>query len=68
MMHIYDLRLDLFSADTLIMAATIAAIRKNRKIPDQEKEEDSLLDNLITRAPPQDSWEAEFCLGMLVAG
>jgi hypothetical protein len=50
------------------MASTIAAIRKNRQVTEQEIEEDSLLDNLISRVPPQDTWEAEFCLGMLVAG
>ena len=51
------------------MAAVIAAIRKNRTYSEPEADEaDNLLDDLISRAPPQETWDAEFCLGMLVAG
>jgi hypothetical protein len=50
------------------MAATITAIRKNRTFSDKDEADENLLDNLISRVPPQETWEAEFCLGMLVAG
>jgi hypothetical protein len=50
------------------MASTIAAIRKNRAISEQEPEEENLLDNLISRVPPKQTWDAEFILGMLVHG
>jgi hypothetical protein len=52
------------------MACTIAAIRirSQRNISEHEKDEDILLDNLISRVPPQETWDTEFCLGMLVAG
>ena len=50
------------------MASVIAAIRKNRNFSEQEADEENLLDNLISRVPPQETWDAEFCLGMLVAG
>ncbi len=52
----------------LVMAGAIAAIRKNRTISEEETDEESLLDHLISRVPPQETWDAEFCLGMLVAG
>ena len=52
------------------MASTIAAIRirNQRKIAEQEMDEESLLENLVSRVPPQETWDADFCLGMLVAG
>jgi hypothetical protein len=50
------------------MAGAIAAIRKHRAITEEESDEESLLDHLISKVPPQETWDAEFCLGMLVAG
>ena len=52
------------------MASTIAAIRKNRKISEQEiiADEESLLDHLVSRVPSQEPWDAQFILRMLVAG
>jgi hypothetical protein len=53
----------------ITMAGVISAIRKNRTYSEQEADEaENLLDNLISRSPPQETWDAEFCLGMLVAG
>jgi hypothetical protein len=49
--------------------ATIIAIRKNRNLSDQtEVEQDNLMDNLIVKVPPQETWDTEFFLDMLVAG
>ncbi len=49
--------------------ASITAIRgKSKKNPELEADEQGLLDDLISRVPPQEMWVAEFCLGVLVAG
>jgi hypothetical protein len=51
------------------MAGTIAAIRKNRTFSEQETDDENhLLEKLISRVPPKEMWEADFCLGMLGAG
>ncbi len=52
------------------MASTIAVIRirNQRNISEEETTEESLLETLISKVPSQETWDDEFCLGMLVAG
>jgi hypothetical protein len=53
------------------MASAILAIRKTRTAAissQQESDEEILLEDLVLKVPPQETWEAEFCLDMLVAG
>ena len=51
------------------MAATIAAIRKinKRKLEDADDTE-NLLQKLTSRLPPEEAWDSEHILGMLVLG
>jgi hypothetical protein len=50
------------------MANTIAKIRSQRDISQEETDGEGLLDDFISRVPPKETWDAEFCLGMLVSG
>jgi hypothetical protein len=52
------------------MASTIAVIRirNQRKISEEETNEESLLETLVSKIPSEETWDAEFFLGMLVAG
>jgi hypothetical protein len=52
------------------MAGAIAAIRKmkKRKPADNDSDDEDLLEHLIVKLPPQDTWDSEIALGMLVVG
>jgi hypothetical protein len=51
------------------MAAAIAAIRDmNRRKAADDGSDDDLLEHLIVKLPPRDTWESEIALGMLVVG
>ncbi len=54
----------------LRMANTIAKIRgtPQRNLSKDETGEESLLEDLISRVPAKETWDAQLCLGMLVAG
>ena len=50
-------------------AAVITAIRKrNEDLSAIAEEADPLLDNLIENLPPEENWEAEYTLGILLVG
>ncbi len=49
-----------------VFAAIRLKSRKNFII--EEEEPESLLDNLVSKLPPQDAWDGEFFLGILVLG
>ncbi len=52
------------------MAAAIAAIRSmnTRKAADDVSDDEDLLDHLVMKLPPRDTWDSEIALGMLVVG
>jgi hypothetical protein len=52
------------------MAAAIAAIRSmnQRKAGEVDSEDEDLLENLIAKLPPPETWDSEIALGMLVVG
>ena len=52
------------------MASAIAAMRKMNKSQAFEEGADveDLLENLVIKLPPEETWDAEFCLGVLVLG
>jgi hypothetical protein len=53
------------------MAATIAAIRKinRRKVEeDDDSDTENLLQKLTARLPPEETWDSEHFLGMLILG
>jgi hypothetical protein len=52
------------------MASAIAAMRKMNKsqVLEEGAEDEDILENLITKLPPSETWDAEFCLGVLVLG
>ncbi len=47
-----------------------AAIRQKNKsrFVVEEPDTENLLDNLVSKLPPQDTWDAEYFLGILVLG
>jgi hypothetical protein len=51
-------------------SAIIATIRSrnNRKLSEEEAEGEILLENLISKLPPTETWDSEFSIGMLVVG
>jgi hypothetical protein len=54
----------------LKMASAIAAMRKMTKAPvfEEGADADDILEILVTKLPPAETWDAEFCLGVLVLG
>ncbi len=52
------------------MAGAIAAMRKKNKGQEFEEGADGgdLMENLVIKLPPAETWVAEFCLGVLVLG
>jgi hypothetical protein len=51
------------------MASVIAALRSNKPpVFEDNNEEESLFDTLISKLPPKDTWENEYILGVLVLG
>jgi hypothetical protein len=52
------------------MASAIAAMRKMTKgqVFEEVADVEDLLENLVTKLPPAETWDAEFCLGVLVLG
>jgi hypothetical protein len=52
------------------MASAIAAMRRMTKSQTFEEaaDVDDILENLVMKLPPVETWDAEFCLGVLVLG
>ena len=49
------------------MASAIAAVRKMTKAQVfQEGAGENILENLVIKLPPEETWDAEFCLGVLM--
>ena len=51
-------------------SAIIATIRSRnqRKLSEEEAEEEVPLENFVTKLPPQETWDSEFNIGILVVG
>ncbi len=51
------------------MAGAVTALRASKPpVFEDTGEEESLFDTLVTKLPSQDTWDAEFSLGVLVLG
>ncbi len=52
------------------MASAIAAMRKMPKsqVFEEGAEGKDIIENLVTKLPPSETWDAEFCLGVLILG
>ncbi len=52
------------------MASAIAAMRKGNKGQSNQEttENDDILENLMIKLPPQETWDAEYSLGVLILG
>jgi hypothetical protein len=52
------------------MASAIAVMRKKIKTQGFEEggEDGGILENLVTKLPPMETWDAEYCLDVLVLG
>jgi hypothetical protein len=52
------------------MASAIAAMRKGNKGQSNQEttENDDILENLMIKLPPQEIWDAEYSLGVLILG
>jgi hypothetical protein len=50
--------------------ASIIAVRKGNKGQSLQEgaETDDILNDLMTKLPPQETWDVEFCLGVLILG
>ncbi len=51
-------------------ASAIAAMRKKNKgqVFEEGADVEDLLENLVMKLPPAETWDAEFCLELLVLG
>jgi hypothetical protein len=53
------------------MASAIIAtirVRNNRKLAEEEADGELLLENLISKLPPAETWDTELSIGVLVVG